>query len=401
MTTSSLLDRMATAGLKPLQIRGRQLLPIVQGGMGVGISAHRLAGSVAAQGAWGTIASVDLRRHHADLMARSEGMRDSDENKKTVIQQANQEALAREIRQAREIAGGRGLLAVNVMRAVSDYAASVRTALQEGVDALVVGAGLPLDLPELAQDHPDTALVPILSDARGVALLWRKWERRQRIPSAIIIEHPGHAAGHLGAARVADLGDARFDFETVLPAVRQLIRDAGVEGQVPLIAAGGVRTCEDIQRLQSLGADAAQLGTAFVATEECDAHPNFKQVLVEARDEDLVEFTSVAGLPARAVMTPWLRKYLKAEDRLQAVAQLKQRCTMAFDCLSQCGLRDGLKGWGQFCIDQRLGSALRGEMNKGLFFRGRGGLPFGSQITSVRQLLERLLTPGVPVGTPA
>ncbi|KQV60563.1 2-nitropropane dioxygenase [Pelomonas sp. Root1217] len=401
MTTSSLFDRLATAGLRPLQIRGRQLLPIVQGGMGVGISAHRLAGSVAAQGAWGTIASVDLRRHHPDLMARSEGMRDSDENKKTVIQQANQEALAREIRQAREIAGGRGVLAVNVMRAVSDYAASVRTALQEGVDALVVGAGLPLDLPELAQDHPDTALVPILSDARGVALLWRKWERRQRLPSAIIIEHPGHAAGHLGAARVADLGDARFDFETVLPAVRQLIRDAGVEGQVPLIAAGGVRSCEDIQRLQSLGADAAQLGTAFVATEECDAHPNFKQVLVEARDEDLVEFTSVAGLPARAVMTPWLRKYLKAEERLQAVAQLKQRCTMAFDCLGQCGLRDGLKGWGQFCIDQRLGSALRGEVNKGLFFRGRGGLPFGSQITSVRQLLERLLTPGIAVGTPA
>lgn len=401
MTTPSLLDRMAAAGLKPLQIAGRQLLPVVQGGMGVGISAHRLAGSVAAEGAWGTIASVDLRRHHPDLMARSEGLRDSDANKKTVIEQANQEALAREIRQAREIAGGRGLLAVNVMRAVSDYAASVRTALQEGVDALVVGAGLPLDLPELAQDHPDTALVPILSDARGVALLWKKWERRQRIPSAIVIEHPGHAAGHLGAARVADLGDARFDFETVLPAVRQHIRDAGMEGRVPLIAAGGVRSCEDIQRLQALGADAAQLGTAFVVTRECDAHPNFKQVLAEARDEDLVEFTSVAGLPARAVMTPWLRKYLKAEERLQAVAQLKQRCTMAFDCLSQCGLRDGLKGWGQFCIDQRLASALRGEMNKGLFFRGRGGLPFGSQITSVRQLLERLMTPGVPVGTPA
>ena len=141
---------------------------------------------------------------------------------------------------------------VNVMRAVSDYAASVRTALQEGVDALVVGAGLPLDLPELAQDHPDTALVPILSDARGVALLWKKWERRQRLPSALVIEHPAHAAGHLGAARVADLGDPRFAFETVLPAVRQHLRDAGVEGRVPLIAAGGVRTCEDLQRLQSL-----------------------------------------------------------------------------------------------------------------------------------------------------
>ncbi len=400
MTSSSLIERMAAAGLRPLQLAGRQLLPIVQGGMGVGISAHRLAGNVAALGAWGTIASVDLRRHHADLMARSEGLRDGDE-KKAVIQQANQEALSREIRKAREIAGGRGLVAVNVMRAVTDYAASVRTALEEGADALVVGAGLPLDLPDLAQDHPDTALVPILSDARGVALLWRKWERRQRLPSAIVIEHPAHAAGHLGAARVADLGDARFDFETVLPAVRQHLRDAGVEGQVPLIAAGGVRRCEDIQRLQSLGADAAQLGTAFVATEECDAHPNFKQVLAEARDEDLIEFTSVAGLPARAVLTPWLKKYLKAEERLQAVAQLKQRCTMAFDCLAQCGLRDGLKGWGQFCIDQRLAAALRGEMSKGLFFRGRGELPFGAQIASVSQLLERLLTPGVPLGTPA
>jgi nitronate monooxygenase len=400
MTPSSLFDRVAVAGLRPLRLAGRSLLPIVQGGMGVGISAHRLAGNVAAQGAWGTIASVDLRRHHPDLMARSEGLTDGDA-KKAAIQQANQEALAREIQAARQIAGGQGLLAVNVMRAVSDYAASVRTALAEGVDALVVGAGLPLDLPELAQDHPQTALVPILSDARGVALLWKKWERKGRLPSAIVIEHPAHAAGHLGAARVADVNDERFSFETVLPAVRQLIRDAGVEGQVPLVAAGGVRRCEDIQRLQSLGADAAQLGTAFAATTECDAHPDFKQVLAGARDDELIEFTSVAGLPARAVRTPWLERYLKAEPRLQAVAQLKQHCTMAFDCLAQCGLRDGLKGWGQFCIDQRLAAALRGDMAKGLFFRGRGALPFGGQIASVRQLLERLLTPGVPLGTPA
>ncbi len=397
----SLLERLAGAGLQPLTLAGRQLLPIVQGGMGVGVSAHRLAGSVAAQGGVGTLSSIDLRRHHPDLMARSAGMADDDDAKKAVIAQANQEALAREIDLARATSGGRGLLAVNVMRAVSDYAASVRTALERGIDALVVGAGLPLDLPELAQDHPRTALIPILSDARGVALLWKKWERRQRLPDAIVIEHPAHAGGHLGAARVGDLGDTRFAFETVLPAVRQLIRDAGVEGRVPLIAAGGVRRCEDIQRLQSLGADAAQLGTAFVATEECDAHPEFKRVVAEAREEDLVEFTSVAGLPARAVMTPWLRKYLKAEPRLQAVAQLKQRCTMAFDCLAQCGLRDGLKGWGQFCIDQRLAAAMRGEADKGLFFRGRGALPFGTQIATVRQLMERLLTPGVALGTPA
>jgi nitronate monooxygenase len=396
--TASLLARVADAGLRPLQLAGRTLLPIVQGGMGVGVSAHRLAGSVAAQGAVGTLSSVDLRRQHPDLMARTRGLPD-DEAKKALIQDANQEALRREIAQARTLSQGRGLLAVNVMRAVSDYAASVTTALQAGIDAVVVGAGLPLDLPDLAKDHPKAALVPILSDARGVALVLRKWERKQRLPDAIVIEHPNWAGGHLGAAKIGDLSDPRFDFETVLPAVRQLLRDAGVEGQVPLIAAGGLRRCEDLLRVQALGADAAQLGTAFVATEECDADEAFKRVLAEARDEDLVELTSVAGLPARAVRTPWLDKYLGAEVRLQAVAQVKSRCTLAFDCLAQCGLRDGLKGWGQFCIDQRLAAALRGDVAKGLFFRGRGALPFGPRIATVRQLLERLLTPGVPLGT--
>ncbi len=396
--TASLLARVADAGLRPLQLAGRTLLPIVQGGMGVGVSAHRLAGSVAAQGAVGTLSSVDLRRQHPDLMARTRGLPD-DDTKKALIQDANQEALRREIAQARTLSQGPGLLAVNVMRAVSDYAASVTTALQAGIDAVVVGAGLPLDLPDLAKDHPKAALVPILSDARGVALVLKKWERKQRLPDAIVIEHPNWAGGHLGAAKIGDLSDPRFDFETVLPAVRQLLRDAGVEGQVPLIAAGGLRRCEDLLRVQALGADAAQLGTAFVATEECDADEAFKRVLAEARDEDLVELTSVAGLPARAVRTPWLDKYLGAEARLQAVAQVKSRCTLAFDCLAQCGLRDGLKGWGQFCIDQRLAAALRGDVAKGLFFRGRGALPFGPRIATVRQLLERLLTPGVPLGT--
>ena len=399
MTAFAPLDlARARAGLRALSLAGRELLPIVQGGMGVGVSAHRLAGAVAAQGGVGTISSVDLRRHHPDLMARSEGLPEN-ETKKAVIQAANQEALAREIQAAREIAKGAGLVAVNVMRAVSDYAASIKTALENGIDAVVVGAGLPLDLPGLAKDHPKAALIPILSDARGVALVLKKWERQQRLPDAIVIEHPRHAAGHLGAAKIADLDDPRFEFETVLPAVRQLLRDAGVEGRVPLIAAGGIRRCEDIQRVQALGADAAQLGTAFVATEECDADIEFKRVLAGAREEDLVEITSVAGLPARAVLTPWLKKYLSAEARLQAVAQVKSRCTLAFDCLQQCGLRDGLKGWGQFCIDQRLAAALRGDTRGGLFFRGRGGMPFGEHITSVRQLMERLLTPGIALGT--
>jgi nitronate monooxygenase len=381
-------------GLAPLQLGGRTLLPVVQGGMGVGVSAHRLAGSVAALGGVGTISSVDLRRHHPDLMERTRGLDLGDvPHAKALIDEANLEALAREIAAARERAQGRGLLAINVMRAVGEYAPSVRKALECGIDAVVVGAGLPLDLPDLAQDFPAALLVPILSDARGVQLVIKKWERKKRLPDAIVIEHPRLAGGHLGAAKIADLGDARFDFEQVIPAVRQFLRDAGIEKDIPLIAAGGVRSFEDIRRLQALGAAGVQMGTPFAVTLEGDAHPEFKRVLAEARDEDMVEFTSVAGLPARAVGTPWLKKYLKALPRLQATVHTKQRCTKAFDCLAQCGLRDGLPGWGQFCIDHQLAAALRGEVGKGLFFRGVGALPFGDQIRSVRELVEHLLLP--------
>ncbi|MBK7061156.1 MAG: nitronate monooxygenase [Rubrivivax sp.] len=385
--------------LRPLRLGQRDLLPIVQDGMGVGISAHRLAGSVAAENAVGTISSVDLRRLHPDLMERTGHLRVGDEAKQA-INAANLEALAREIRAARTLSQGRGLLAVNVMRAVSEYAAAVRTALENGIDAVVVGAGLPLDLPELAQDHPKALLIPILSDARGVALLVKKWQRKGRIPDAIVIEHPRLAGGHLGAAKVTDLNDPRFDFENVIPQSLDFLRQAGIEREVPLIAAGGIRSFEDITRLQSLGAAAVQLGTPFAVTTECDAHPEFKRVLAEARDEDVLEFVSVAGLPARAVNTPWLQNYLQALPRLEAKTHKKPRCTLAWDCLAQCGLRDGLPGWGQFCIDTQLAAALRGDVKKGLFFRGAGTLPFGQRIVSVPELIARLLTPAAaPVPT--
>jgi nitronate monooxygenase len=383
---------LARSGLKPLKLGGRELLPIVQGGMGVGVSAKRLAGTVAAAGGMGTLSSVDLRHHHPDLVEATRDCR-SGPQAKARIEAANLEALEREIAGARERSQGRGLVALNVMRAVSAYAESVKRALAAGVDAIVVGAGLPLDLPDLAQDHPRTLLIPILSDARGVQLVVKKWERKKRLPDAIVIEHPRLAGGHLGAARIGDLGDRRFDFDQVLPACQAFFKQAGLEQEIPLIAAGGIRSFEDIRRLQDMGAAGVQLGTPFAVTTECDAHAEFKRVLAESRDEDMVEFTSVAGLPARAVATPWLKHYLKLEPKLQAAAHVKARCTKAFDCLAQCGLRDGIKDWGQFCIDNQLAAALRGDVKKGLFFRGAGALPFGSQIRSVRELLERLLTP--------
>lgn len=395
-TAATLFAMLPAAGLRPLRLGGRTLLPVVQGGMGVGVSAHRLAGSVAALGAVGTISSVDLRRLHPDLMEATGELLPGEQATraaKAAINAANLEALGREIRAARALSEGRGLLAVNVMRALESYAPAVRHALECGIDMVVVGAGLPLDLPELAQDHPQALLVPILSDARGVQLLVRKWERKKRLPDAILIEHPRLAGGHLGAARIADLGDTRFDFENVVPQTLAFLRSAGVERDVPVIVAGGIRTHADIARLQTLGAAAVQLGTPFAVTVESDASAGFKQVLADARDEDLVEFISVAGLPARAVRTRWLANYMQAEARLQQVAHRKPRCSLAWDCLAQSGLRDGTPGWGQFCIDRQLAAALRGDTAKGLFFRGVGALPFGNQIRGVDQLMQRLLTP--------
>jgi nitronate monooxygenase len=323
----------------PLKIKGKSLLPIVQGGMGVGISAHRLAGNVAKLGAVGTISSVDLRRHHKDLMDKTGRSRN-----------------------------------------------------KELIDQVVVGAGLPLDLPELTAEFPNVALIPILSDVRGIALILKKWMRKNRLPDAIVIENPRFAAGHLGAARPEDVNNPNFAFPVVLEGTLELFKELGIEREkIPLIAAGGINSHEEVRELFAQGASAIQLGTAFAVTEEGDAHPNFKKVLVEAKPEDIVTFMSVAGLPARAVKTPWLANYLDKEAKMQRIAKPKQ-CTVGFDCLQQCGLRDGLAKAGQFCIDTQLAFALAGDVKRGLFFRGSETLPFGNAIRPVRDLIQYLLT---------
>lgn len=379
---------MMDSALPTFRIRNKTLLPIVQGGMGVGVSAHRLAGSVAAVGAVGTIASVDLRRLHPDLMEATGRSRDRD-----AIERANLQALDREIRAAQEIAKGNGVIAVNVMRAVTQYVDYVRQAGESGAGAVVMGAGLPLDLPDIASDFPDLCVIPILSDVRGVALVLKKWQRKNRLPDAIVIEHPRYAGGHLGAAKPEDLADPRFDFEVVVPGVLQTFKDMGLESEdIPVIVAGGVESHERIRELLALGASAVQLGTAFAVTQEGDAHPEFKRVLAQAKPEDIVTFMSVAGLPARAVRTPWLEKYLRREEKLKLAASPDHRCTLAWDCLLSCGLRDGLAKAGQFCIDHQLAAALRGDLEKGLFFRGAGRLPFGEQIRSVKELIDYLVT---------
>jgi len=377
-----------------LTLRGHRLLPIIQGGMGVGVSGHRLAGNVAKEGAIGTIASVDLRRLHPDLMQRTRKCRDPQ-----ALAATNLEALERELHSAREICGPKGFLAVNVMRALSQYVDQVRVACKSGANAIIVGAGLPLDLPDLVAEHKDVALIPILSEARGVAAVLKKWMRKGRLPDAIVIEHPRYAGGHLGASGLDDVDNSRFDFKRVLQEVREVFKRLGVAlERIPLIPAGGINSFEKLRSIFDLGARGAQIGTPFAVTEECDAHPNFKKVLADATPEDIVTFMSAAGLPARAVMTPWLQRYLRKEDKLKAKADPEcSQCPSKLQCLTHCGFKDGNAQAGQFCIETQLAAAQRGNIEHGLFFRGAESLPFGNEIRKVRELLELLLTDIRPV----
>ncbi|MGZ5598770.1 MAG: NAD(P)H-dependent flavin oxidoreductase [Usitatibacter sp.] len=380
------------ARLPEWELRGRRLLPIVQGGMGVGVSAHNLAGSVARLGAMGTLSSVELRQHHPDLMEESRATRD-----KATIDRLNLVALDREIRAALVLSEGRGAIGVNVMKAVSLQAEYVRQSCESGAHAIVMGAGLPLDLPDLAADFPDVALVPILSEARGVSIVLRKWMRKKRLPDAIVIENPRFAGGHLGATRLDEVNDAKYEFEPVLESIFAVFEELGLGREdIPIIAAGGISTHAHVRALISMGASAVQAGTPFAVSEESDAHPRFKQVLAEAKPEDIVTFMSVAGLPARAVATPWLRNYLKREKALQSHAKADlRRCVPGAQCLTSCGLRDGIAAAGQFCIATRLGDALHGDVKKGLFFRGSEPLPFGSAVRPVAELITYFLT-GAP-----
>ncbi len=373
---------------KTLDILGKTLIPIVQGGMGVGVSAHRLAGAVARENGVGTIASIDLRHHHPDLEEQTQRCRDREK-----IDQANLIALDREIKAAKQIAQGHGAIAVNVMKAVRQHPALVQQACESGADVLVMGAGLPLDLPEMVADFPKVGLVPILSESRGVAIVMKKWLKKGRCPDAIVIEHPGHAGGHLGANKVEDLHAPRFEFDLVLNDCQALFAELGLgKDAPPLILAGGIDSHEKVRHWLGAGASAVQLGTAFAVTQEGDAHDEFKRVLINATPANMVEFISVAGLPARAVSTHWLKQYQRHEPRMQACAKADpRRCAQRMDCLTQCGLRDGLVKIGQFCIDLKLVSALKGDVQKGLFFRGAGTLPFGKAVRSVRELIEYLL----------
>lgn len=335
-------------------------VPIVQGGMGVGISLSGLASAVAEQGGIGVISSAGLGAIYNDY---------SKDYRKASIW-----GLREELRKARERT--RGIIGVNVMVAMSNFADMVRTAIAEKADIIFSGAGLPLNLPSFLTEGARTKLAPIVSSARAAGLLCRKWfSEYHYIPDAIVVEGP-KAGGHLGY-KPEQLNDEHYALEALVPQIVAEVRtfEAEHDCHIPVIAGGGIYTGEDIYRIMALGADGVQMGTRFVTTEECDAAPEFKESYLNARKEDIEIIQSPVGMPGRAIHNSFLERVKEG---------LKRPRACPFDCIKTCDVTHS-----PYCIMLALYNAFKGKLQNGYAFCGANAWR-AEKIQSVRELIASL-----------
>ncbi len=334
--------------------------PIVQGAMGVRVSLASLAAAVANEGGIGTIASVGI----GDI-----------ELSKQEYEKQSREALALEIRKAKQMTDGP--LAVNVMAALSNADDLVRTSVSEGVQMIVMGAGIPGRLPEVVADN-SVALVPIVSSKRVAELILRMWHSRyHRTADALVLEGP-LAGGHLGFSDEQLKQPEAYSLERllseILTAVKPYEDKYGVK--VPVIAAGGIYDGHDICRMLSLGASGVQMATRFVCTQECDVSKEFKQAYLDAKEEDIVIVNSPLGMPGRAIRNEFLRTVERQE-------KLKIACP--YRCLSVCKASES-----QYCIAKALLNSYHGDVDHGLIFCGKNAYRV-KEITTVRQIMAELM----------
>lgn len=353
---------LQSSRLKPLVI-GDQIasVPIIQGGMGVGISLAGLASAVANEGGIGVIAAAGIGMNEPDFY--------------TNFLEANIRALRREIRKARSLT--KGILGLNVMMANSNHGDLFRTAIEEGIDIIFSGAGLPLTLPEYLTAGSRTKLAPIVSSARAAGLICKRWLRKYDcLPDAVVVEGP-KAGGHLGFSE-EQIFDPAYALEELIPAVvREVDSYAVPYGQpIPVIAAGGVYTGRDIRTFIGLGAAGVQMGTRFVATYECDADPSFKQMYIDARPEEIVIIKSPVGMPGRAIRNQYI------DD---VVSGMKKPYKCPYHCISTCDYTNS-----PYCIAQALMSAKRGHFQSGFAFAGANAHRV-TEIVSVKRLMSELV----------
>jgi nitronate monooxygenase len=336
-------------------------VPIIQGGMGVGISMSGLAGAVANEGGIGVIASAGI------------GMLEPDYAKNFI--EANIRALKKEILKARELTNG--VLGVNIMVALTNFADLVNTAISEGIDIILSGAGLPLNLPQFLTNKSKTKLVPIVSSGRAAKILCSKWkEQYDYLPDAIVVEGP-KAGGHLGFKRI-QLDDPKFALEELVRDVIEQVKyfEEKYNTTIPVIAAGGIYTGADIKKIMDLGVSGVQLGTRFVTTEECDASLKFKQTYIDSREEDMVIINSPVGMPGRAIRNEFIEKVSRGEKR-------PVKCP--YKCLRTCDIATT-----PYCIVSALINGRKGNFYNGFAFAGSNAFR-ATKIISVKETMDSLI----------
>jgi nitronate monooxygenase len=258
--------------LPPLKLRGLEVpLPIIQGGMGIGYANHILCGTVGREGGLGVLSSAALDR----LVSYRTGQ----------LHNAR-EAAAREVADAKTLANG-GAIGMNVMVAVIDqYKDSVLGSMDGGVDVIISGAGLPISLPTLIKDHPranDVALIPIVSSARALKIIMRKWSKQNRLPDGVVVEGP-LAGGHIGWADIKAAFSRENSLENLVLEVLDVVKPEGI----PVIAAGGIHNRGDIEKYLNLGCSGVQMGTRFLATHESGASEEYKKYIVDCNEDDII-----------------------------------------------------------------------------------------------------------------
>ncbi|QKG81207.1 NAD(P)H-dependent flavin oxidoreductase [Tenuifilum thalassicum] len=347
--------------MNPLQIGNLvAAVPIVQGGMGVGISLSGLASAVANEGGIGVLSSAGLGLLYKHLGGD--------------YISASIEGLKEELRKAREKT--KGIIGVNVMVAMSNYADMVKTAIASKADIIFSGAGLPLDLPSFLKTDSHTKLVPIVSSGRAAKIICQKWQTEYRyLPDAIVVEGP-KAGGHLGF-KVPQLFDNNYSLEHLVPQVVDSVKEFEIKynKKIPVIAAGGIYTGNDIKNFLNLGAAGVQMGTRFVTTYECDASVEFKNAYINAKKEDVEIIQSPVGMPGRAIANEFLDKVKMG---------LKQPIRCPFKCIKTCEVSSS-----PYCIITALYNAFKGNLKNGYAFAGANAY-LANKLLSVKELFEEL-----------
>ena len=335
--------------------------PIMQGGMGVGVSMHKLAGNVAKEGGIGIISTADIGYQEPEF--------EKDPMK------ANIKAIKTEIEEARKIAP-KGIIGVNVMVALSNYAEIVRECVKNKIDLIVSGAGLPKDLPSFIKGTK-TKIAPIVSSGRAAKLIAKLWiSKYNYAPDMIVIEGP-EAGGHLGFKTEELLPENKPKLENitkyVLKEVKEIEKESGKE--IPVVVAGGIFDGKDIAKFLKLGASGVQMATRFVATEECDASDAFKQAYVNAKKEDIKIIKSPVGMPGRAIRNEFIKK----------VESSKAKITKCYNCIKTCNPAET-----PYCITRALINSVKGNLDEGLIFCG-SNVDKINKIVTAKELMKELV----------